>query len=53
MIIEQDIHAIDVATWFAGADPIKAVGTGSKWTRKYGDIWAISPLFTPSRTTSR
>ena len=39
VIIEQDIHAIDVATWFAGADPIKAVGTGSKSTRKYGDIW--------------
>ena len=39
VIVEQDIHAIDVATWFAGADPIKAVGTGSKSTRKYGDIW--------------
>ena len=38
VIVEQDIHAIDVATWFAGADPIKAVGTGSKSTRKYGDI---------------
>jgi len=39
VIVEQDIHAIDVATWFAGADPIRAVGTGSKSTRKYGDIW--------------
>ena len=39
VIVEQDIHAIDVATWFAGADPIKAVGTGSKSTRKYGDVW--------------
>ena len=39
VIVEQDIHAIDVAAWFAGADPIKAVGTGSKSTRKYGDIW--------------
>ena len=39
VIVEQDIHALDVATWFAGADPIKAVGTGSKSTRKYGDIW--------------
>ena len=39
VIVEQDIHAIDVATWFAGSDPIKAVGTGSKSTRKYGDIW--------------
>ena len=39
VIVEQDIHALDVATWFAGADPIKAIGTGSKSTRKYGDIW--------------
>jgi predicted dehydrogenase len=39
VIVEQDIHAIDVATWFAGADPIKATGTGSKSTRKHGDIW--------------
>ncbi len=39
VIVEQDIHALNVATWFAGADPIKAVGTGSKSTRKYGDIW--------------
>jgi predicted dehydrogenase len=39
VIVEQDIHALDVATWFAGSDPIKAVGTGSKSTRKYGDIW--------------
>jgi predicted dehydrogenase len=38
VIVEQDIHALDVVTWFAGADPIKAVGTGSKSTRKYGDI---------------
>ncbi len=39
VIVEQDIHALDVATWFAGADPIKAVGTGSRSTRKHGDIW--------------
>ncbi len=39
VIVEQDIHALDVATWFAGADPIRAVGAGSKSTRKYGDIW--------------
>ena len=40
VIVEQDIHALDVATWFAGTDPIKAIGTGSKSTRKYGDIWS-------------
>jgi predicted dehydrogenase len=39
VIVEQDIHALDVATWFAGSAPRKAVGTGSKSTRKYGDIW--------------
>ncbi|MGC8644037.1 MAG: Gfo/Idh/MocA family protein, partial [Isosphaeraceae bacterium] len=39
VIVEQDIHALDVAAWFAGADPIKAVGMGSKSTRRYGDIW--------------
>ncbi len=38
VIVEQDIHALDVAAWFAGADPIKAVGTCSRLTRKYGDI---------------
>ncbi len=38
VIVEQDIHALDVAAWFAGADPIKATGTCSKLTRKYGDI---------------
>jgi predicted dehydrogenase len=40
VIVEQDIHALDVATWFVGADPIKACGTGSKLTRRYGDIWS-------------
>jgi predicted dehydrogenase len=39
VIVEQDIHALDVATWFAGVEPLKAVGTGSKSTRKHGDIW--------------
>jgi predicted dehydrogenase len=39
VIVEQDIHTIDVVTWFAGTDPIKAIGTGSRSTRKYGDIW--------------
>ncbi len=39
-IVEQSIHALDVATWAVDADPIKAVGTGgSKKIRKAGDIW--------------
>jgi predicted dehydrogenase len=28
IIVEQNIHALDIATWFLNADPIKAVGTG-------------------------
>ena len=28
IIVEQNIHALDIATWFLGADPIKAAGTG-------------------------
>ena len=45
VIVEQDIHAIDVATWFAGADPIKAVGTGSRST---GQVWRyLGPLRGP------
>ena len=27
-IVEQDCHGIDIMNWFAGAHPIKAVGTG-------------------------
>lgn len=38
-IVEQAIHALDVATWVTNADPVKAVGTGAKKVRKVGDIW--------------
>lgn len=39
-IVEQNIHAIDVAAWFLNADPVRAVGVGgSKKLRSYGDIW--------------
>jgi predicted dehydrogenase len=39
-IIEQNIHALDVATWFLDADPVRAVGTGgSRKLRSYGDIY--------------
>ncbi len=38
VIVELGIHALDVAAWFAGAHPIKAVGTCSRVTRKYGDM---------------
>ncbi len=39
-IVEQNIHALDVATWFLNAAPIRAFGAGgSKGLRKYGDIY--------------
>lgn len=38
VIVEQDIHAIDVTTWFAGAHPIKAIIIGNISTRKHLDI---------------
>ena len=39
-IVEQSIHALDVATWFANAAPLSAVGAGgSKGLRSYGDCW--------------
>ena len=38
-IVEQDIHALDVATWFINADPVRAFGSGGKTLRKFGNIW--------------
>jgi myo-inositol 2-dehydrogenase / D-chiro-inositol 1-dehydrogenase len=38
-IVEQNIHTLDVATWFLNADPVKAVGaSASKGLRSYGNI---------------
>lgn len=47
-IIEQNVHTLDVATWFIDADPLKAHGAGgSKGLRTYGDIWDhFSAIFT-------
>jgi len=39
VIVEQDIHALDVATWFINADPVRAFGTGGRTLRKFGNIW--------------
>lgn len=40
VITEQNIHALDVATWFINADPAKAYGTGGRKGRKGGgDCW--------------
>jgi len=38
-IVEQAIHTLDVATWIANADPIKAVGMGGRLLRPPGSIW--------------
>ncbi len=39
VIVEQDIHTLDVATWFINADPVRAFGTGGRGIRKFGNIW--------------
>ena len=36
-IVEQHIHQLDVAHWFLGKPPVKAVGFGSRHRRKTGD----------------
>ncbi len=38
-IVEQSIHALDVATWILNADPIAAVGMGGRKLRPKGSIW--------------
>jgi len=38
VITEQNIHALDVATWFIDSDPIRAYGTGGL-ARGFGTCW--------------
>jgi predicted dehydrogenase len=38
-IVEQAIHALDVATWIIDADPVKATGLGGQKLRPKGGIW--------------
>lgn len=38
-IVEQSIHALDVATWILDADPVRARGTGGRKLRPQGSIW--------------
>jgi predicted dehydrogenase len=38
VIVEQDIHALDVATWILDSAPIKARGTKGRKVRLYGDF---------------
>jgi predicted dehydrogenase len=39
VIVEQDIHTLDVASWIANADPVTAFGNGGRLARQYGEIW--------------
>jgi predicted dehydrogenase len=39
VITEQNIHSLDVATWFTDAAPLKAVGTGGRARPFLGDCW--------------
>jgi myo-inositol 2-dehydrogenase / D-chiro-inositol 1-dehydrogenase len=39
VITEQNIHALDVATWFVNANPIKAIGHGGRARPFLGDCW--------------
>jgi myo-inositol 2-dehydrogenase/D-chiro-inositol 1-dehydrogenase len=40
IIVEQNIHAIDVANWYLGGHPVKASGMGGRKVRlNYGDCW--------------
>ncbi len=38
-IVEQAIHALDVATWVLDADPVRAIGVGGQKLRPRGSIW--------------
>ena len=39
IVVEQSIHALDVAAWILDSDAIKAYGHGGRKHYKYGDIW--------------
>jgi predicted dehydrogenase len=40
IIVEQNIHVIDVANWYARSHPVKAMGTGGRKARvDVGDCW--------------
>lgn len=38
VIVEQDIHTLDVATWITNSDPITAFGATGRKARKNGEI---------------
>jgi predicted dehydrogenase len=38
-VVEQAIHSLDVASWIANADPVRAQGSGGRSLRPEGSIW--------------
>ncbi len=38
-VVEQAIHSLDVASWIADADPVRACGMGGRSVRPEGSIW--------------
>ena len=39
IIVEQNIHVIDIATWFINEQPTRAYGTGGRGAREIGTCW--------------
>src|ERR1019366_3832974 len=39
IITEQNIHALDVASWMLDAEPVRANGTGGRKRESAGDCW--------------
>ncbi len=39
VITEQNIHALDMASWYLNAEPIRAYGTGGRKRDYVGDCW--------------
>ena len=47
IITEQNIHALDVASWIMGRPPLSAFGTGGRMVRDVGTCWdTFSVVFT-------
>jgi predicted dehydrogenase len=38
LIVENNVHSIDVLNWFLGGRPVSAIGSGGSTTPKQGDI---------------
>jgi len=54
-IVEQSIHALDVATWMLNTDPVSAIGTGGHKVRPVNSIYdhfAVNYAFADDLTLS-